>query len=187
MTARAFTPMVDKMARAKREGQHPAAPRRESMALNRMRTPQRKRQAIFLGKTGPRAARPGGHPPRVHEVGAVGRAAVNGKGVVSQFDCGGTSRTNSFAPQPLPNSRAISSNFIAGYASALLVFALHTGLAHERRIFPIAVEKAQGDREYRHGQYRMHLPPFATIKLRHDWKRATTEAIASALGDSRQG
>ena len=52
------------------------------------------------------------------------------------------SRTNSFAPQPLPDFRAISSNSIAGYASALLVFALHTGLAHERRIFPIRVEKA---------------------------------------------
>jgi hypothetical protein len=24
----------------------------------------------------------------------------------------------------------------------------------------------------------MHLPPFATIKLRHDWERATTEVIA---------
>lgn len=46
----------------------------------------------------------------------------------------------------------------AGYASALLVFALHTGLAHERRIFPIAVEKAQGDREYHDDQYRMHFP-----------------------------
>ena len=28
---------------------------------------------------------------------------------------------------------------------------------------------------------RCIFPPFATIKLRHDWKRATTEAIARAL------
>ena len=99
------------------------------------------------------------------------------RGVVSQFDCRATSRTNSFAPQPLPNSRAISSNFIAGYASALLVFALHTGLAHERRIFPIAVEKAQGDREYRDGQYQMHLPPLCHNQIETRPERATTRAV----------
>ena len=74
-------------------------------------------------------------------------------------DRGRSSRTNSFAPQPLPDFRAISSNSIAGYASALLVFALHTGLAHERRIFSIGVEKAHGEREYHDDHNRMHLAP----------------------------
>jgi hypothetical protein len=83
----------------------------------------------------------------------------NGRARLASRDCGGTSRTNSFAPQPLPDFRAISSNSIAGYASALLVFALHTGLAHERRIFPIGVEKAYGEREYHDDHNRMHLAP----------------------------
>ena len=47
-------------------GSNAAAPRRESMALNRLKCPPREpaRQAIFLGATEPRAARPERSRPR---------------------------------------------------------------------------------------------------------------------------
>ena len=51
------------------------------MALNRqMSSPQRARQATFLGETEPRAARPLGASPRVRPLGFVRRAAVNANG-----------------------------------------------------------------------------------------------------------